>query len=128
VIDDLFSRSISDLVGVDYVSSNPAVNILDKNDAYIIELAAPGLKKADFIIKLEKDTISIRVKKEKEEQADKGYKRKEFDYSKFNKSFKIPEFINREKIEAVYKNGVLRLHLAKLDEAVDKGPKEIKIK
>jgi HSP20 family protein len=71
-------------------------------------------------------TISSEMKKESEENKN-GYKRKEFSYSSFSRSFYIPENVNREKIEASYNNGVLSVSLPKQEEEKSKISKTIEI-
>ncbi|HEX7493843.1 MAG TPA: Hsp20/alpha crystallin family protein, partial [Bacteroidales bacterium] len=71
-------------------------------------------------------TISSETKNESEDSKD-GYKRKEFSYSAFCRSFYIPENVNREKIEANYKDGVLTVSLPKQDEEKTRIAKQIEI-
>ena len=71
-------------------------------------------------------TISAETRTENEEKAD-GYKRKEFSYSSFCRSFYLPENVNREKIAASYKDGILSVELPKNDEEKAKLTKQIKI-
>jgi len=94
--------------------SIPAVNIKDLENAYDIELAAPGFQKEDFKINLEHGTLSISAerKTEKNEQED-NYTRKEFSYSSFSRSFSLPEDVKEEKVKAKYENGLLHLTLEK---------------
>ena len=92
----------------------PAVNILDSQKDFQIELAAPGLKKDDFKISIENGvlTISAETKEEKEEK-EKNYTRQEFSYESFCRAFTLPENASEEKIDAKYENGVLKLTVAK---------------
>jgi HSP20 family protein len=71
-------------------------------------------------------TISSEIKNEAEENKD-GYKRKEFSYSSFCRSFYIPENVNREKIAASYKDGILNIELPKQEEEKAKIARQIKI-
>lgn len=105
----------------------PAVNVKDNDKSYEIELAAPGLKKEDFTVKIVNDvlTISSEKKNEREEKKD-NYTRKEFNYSSFSRSFSLPANINENGISAKYENGVLKLTLAKNNNKTGKG-KEVKI-
>ena len=104
----------------------PAVNIKEDNNKFALELAAPGMKKNDFHINVEKDvlTISSERKEEKEEKKD-NYARREFYYSSFNRSFNLPDTIDIENIKADYKNGILSIILPKKEET--KVTREIKI-
>jgi HSP20 family protein len=108
----------------------PAVNVKENADNFSLELAAPGLKKEDFKIKLENDLLTIsRAHEEKNEETDEkgNYTRREFFYSAFSRSFRLPETVDGEKIDAKYIDGVLHLTLPKKEEAVEKGPREIAI-
>ncbi|MEI6047821.1 MAG: Hsp20/alpha crystallin family protein [Bacteroidota bacterium] len=109
-------------------SSMPAVNIREDEKSYVLELAVPGIDKNDLKIDINEDvlTISSETKSEKEENRD-GYKRKEFNYSTFCRSFYIPENANREKIEANCKEGVLTVELPKQEEEKNKIPRQINI-
>jgi HSP20 family protein len=109
-------------------SNSPAVNIREDDKNYVLDFAIPGLEKKDMKIDMNEDvlTVSSEVKKESEENKN-GYKRKEFSYSSFSRSFYIPENVNREKIEAVYKDGVLTVSLPKQEEEKSKVSKTIEI-
>jgi HSP20 family protein len=120
--DDFFSGLTS------RTSSMPAVNIREDEKNYFLDLAIPGIDKKDLKIDINEDvlTISSEKKTENEEERD-GYKRKEFSYSSFCRSFYIPENANKEKIEAGYKDGVLNVTLPKHEEEKTKITREIKI-
>ncbi|MCX6255843.1 MAG: Hsp20/alpha crystallin family protein [Bacteroidia bacterium] len=109
-------------------SSMPAVNIREDEKNFVLELAIPGVDKKDLKIDINEDvlTISSEIKNETEESKD-GYKRKEFSYSSFCRSFYIPENVNRDKIEANYKDGILSVGLPKELEEKNKITRQIKI-
>jgi HSP20 family protein len=98
-------------------SSMPAVNIKEDEKNYVLDLAIPGMDKKDLKIDINEDvlTISSESKEESSEERD-GYKKKEFNYSSFCRSFYIPENVNRDKIEANYKDGILTVSLPKMEE------------
>lgn len=105
----------------------PAVNVSETDKAYDIELAAPGLKKEDFHVKVVDGVLTISSEKKSEKEVkDKNYTRKEFNYASFSRSFTLPENVKEEEIKATYENGVLKLNIAKLAVAVSKA-KEIAI-
>ena len=108
-------------------SSMPAVNIREDEKNYNLELAVPGIDKKDLKIDINEDvlTISSETKNETEENRD-GYKRKEFSYSSFCRSFYIPENVNRDKIEANYKDGILSVELPKQEEEKTKSPDRLR--
>jgi len=109
-------------------NSMPAVNIRENEKNFTLELAVPGMDKKDLKIDINEDvlTISSETKNETEESSD-GYKRKEFSYSSFCRSFYLPENVNKEKIGASYKDGILSVELPKMEEEKNKISKQIKI-
>jgi len=109
-------------------SSMPAVNIRENDKNYVLDLAIPGIDKKDLKIDINEDvlTISSETKNESEESSD-GYKRKEFSYSSFCRSFYVPENVTREKIEANYKDGILSVALPKMEEEKSKINRKIEI-
>ena len=99
--------------------STPAVNIIENLPNFVLELAVPGLNKEDFAIEIEEDTLKITSKKveEKEEGLkDLKFLKKEFNYTSFERSFKLPENIETDNIQANYENGVLKVTLPKMEE------------
>ena len=108
-------------------NSLPAVNIREDEKRFILDLAVPGIEKKDLKIEFHEDilTISSEIKNESEESSD-GYKRKVFSYSSFSRSFQIPENINKDKIEANYKDGILSVALPKAEEK-NKISRQVKI-
>jgi HSP20 family protein len=109
-------------------SSMPAVNIKEDDKKYSLELAVPGIDKKDLKIDINEDvlTISSEQKHETEEKGN-GYKRKEFSYTSFCRSFYIPENVNKDKIEASYKDGILTVGLPKQEEEKSKITRQISI-
>lgn len=96
----------------------PAVNVKETNDDYLIELAAPGLKKDAFKIEVEEGilTISAEHKTENEEKRE-GYTRREFGFTNFTRRFTLPETADENNITATYTDGVLGINLPKKEEA-----------
>jgi HSP20 family protein len=106
----------------------PSVNITENEKAFNIELAAPGLEKKDFKIEVENDVLTISSEKEKEEKEEKkNYRRREYSYQSFSRSFDLPENSLADKIDAHYENGILKLTLPKKEITVSKPKKEIKV-
>ena len=99
------------------VTSMPAVNIAEKNDNYMVTLAAPGLKKEDFKIDLDGNMLTISSEKEEnKEEKDEKFTRQEYSYSSFSRSFTLPEDVKQEKIDASYQNGELKIVLPRKEE------------
>lgn len=117
VFDDFF-RPWSDWFGSERTMTVPAVNVADNKDDYRISVAAPGLKKNDFNIDVDGNMLTISCEKEESrEEKDERYSRKEYNYSSFSRSFTLPEEVIKDKIEAAYEDGVLRLTLPKTEQA-----------
>lgn len=107
--------------------SVPAINIIEHENSFRVELAVPGATKEDFKVNVNADNelvISLEKHEEKEEkepkdsdknkQGHKGtYLRREFSYSSFQQSFMLPDDVDREKISAKVENGVLTIDLPK---------------
>jgi len=96
-------------------STSPAVNIIENDNEYRVELAAPGLTKKDFRVDLHDDNhleVSMEKKSENENKGDK-YLRREFSYMNFRQSMILPDNIDKEKIEAKVEDGVLSISIPK---------------
>lgn len=111
----------------------PAINVFETEKEYKVELAAPGMTKEDFNVRIDEDNnlvISMEKKTEnKEEKKDGRYLRREFSYSKFQQTMILPENVEKEKIAAAVDNGVLNISLPKRsEEEVKKAQKQIEIK
>jgi HSP20 family protein len=109
-------------------TSMPAVNIREDEKKFVLELAVPGIDRKDLKIETHEDviTISSQNKNEKEETQD-GFKRREFSYSSFCRSFYLPDNVNKEKIGASYKDGILTVELPKEEEEKAKVSREVNI-
>ncbi|MBQ6074416.1 MAG: Hsp20/alpha crystallin family protein [Bacteroidales bacterium] len=101
--------------------ASPAVNIKETEKDFQIEIAAPGMTKEDFSVRVDNDeelVIALEKKNQKEEKHDKDttYLRREFSYTSYHQSFVLPENINLEEIKAEMVNGVLQITLPKVQE------------
>ena len=112
----------------------PAINVIENEKDYRVEVAAPGMSKEDFTIKLDEDNnlvISMEKKSEnKEENKHNGrYLRREFSYSKFQQTMILPDDVNKEGISASVEHGVLTIDLPKVTpQEVKKTERHIDIK
>lgn len=126
-MDNFFNRSISDFVGRD-TNASPAVNIVEDEAVFRIDLAAPGLDKADFTLKVEKDHLTIGAQKETTTETENtDYKRREFNYQSFQRSFQLSKNIDKEAITANYEDGILAITLPKKEVVVEDQVKTIEI-
>ena len=131
-IDNFFSRDLMDWNNSNFSSTNstiPAVNILENEESFVIEVAAPGMTKENFTVNLDGDhlLISSELKKETNEN-ETNYSRREFSYQSFQRSFTIPEgTVDGEKIMAKYTDGILKVTLPKREEFKPRPAKRIDI-
>lgn len=131
--DNFFGNDLMDWSNMNFSNTNttlPAVNVKETDEAYEIEVAAPGMEKKDFKLNYDNGrlTISSEKKDEKEEKNGDVVTRREFSYQSFQRSFTVPEtVVDAEKIAAKYDNGILHVILPKREEVKPKPVKEIKI-
>ncbi|MDR1341371.1 MAG: Hsp20/alpha crystallin family protein [Prevotellaceae bacterium] len=110
----------------------PAINVIESENDYRIEVAAPGMTKNDFCIHLDEDSnllISMEKKSENSEKNESSlYLRREFSYSKFEQKMILPKNVDREKISAKMEHGVLYVSVPKMKEdEIKKNTKLIEI-
>ncbi|RIJ37536.1 Hsp20/alpha crystallin family protein [Pontibacter oryzae] len=103
--------------GRQLMSDMPATNIREDDKGYSIELAAPGKQKDDFNIDVNEGMLTISSQKEenKTEEND-NYTRREYNYSSFSRSFRLPKGVKEDDIKANYKDGILHIHVPKGEE------------
>jgi len=115
---DLWDRNVS----------IPNANIIENEKSYKIELAIPGLDKKDIKIETDNGILTISTEKEEETNEENGrYKRREYSYDSFSRSFTLPENSYPDKIDAKYEKGILNLSIPKKDVTPLKPKKEIKV-
>ena len=109
----------------------PAINVKENDKAYIVELAAPGMKKEDFNVHINDEgnlIIKMESKQEqKEEDKSTRYLRREFSYSKFEQTLLLPDDVEKEQIKAKVEHGVLTVELPKHEEKKVKVSRQIEI-
>ncbi len=109
------------------VNVRPAVNVIENGSSFRIEVAAPGLEKEDFRVGIDKNVLSIEVNKKFIEAEGETYKRREFGYFEFKRSFQLPETVDSEGVGASYQNGILLINLPKKEEAKERPVRTIQI-
>ena len=115
---DVFDSILNDtFIGDKLISRVPAVNIAENENEFHIELAAPGLKKEDFKINLDKNVLNVSADKKVENVEGTKFSKREYNYTSFTRSFTLPETVDHSKIDAEYTDGVLKLTVAKREEA-----------
>ncbi len=115
--------------GVDSYKTNlPGVNIVEGETEFKLELAIPGQKKEDFKVEVDNDVLTISMESRDENEDTRGeYTRREFRYASFKRAFTLPESVNQDRIEADYKDGILKFVLPKKEEALPKAKRLIEI-
>ena len=109
--DDFFNDRYRYLLGMDSDFA-PAVNTQERKKSYVIEVAAPGLKKEDFEITVIDGRLTVSCEKGTEAEYDSnGYTHREFSTSSFSRSFQLPKDVDDEHISANYENGILEITL-----------------
>ncbi|MBQ9218804.1 MAG: Hsp20/alpha crystallin family protein [Muribaculaceae bacterium] len=119
-------------------TTSPAINVIEKDNEYDVELAAPGMTRDDFKVTLdEEQNLVVDLEKKVEtadgddaSKADSGrYLRREFSYTKFHQTLLLPDDVDREKISATCEHGVLKVVLPKFTpQEMKKETKVIEIK
>ena len=107
----------------------PAINVLENEHSYEIEVAAPGMKKDDFKVHIDENgNLAIEMEKktdEKEEKKNGHYLRREFSYSKFQQTMVLPDDVERDKISAKVENGVLNVIIPKVEKTKPEDSKRV---
>ena len=127
VFNDLFNTEFMPKAS----TTAPAINVKETDKAYIVELAAPGMKKEDFNVHIN-DEGNLMIKMEKKEETkddDKNarYLRREFSYSKFEQTLILPDDVEKDQIKAHVEHGVLTVELPKHEEQKVKVSRQIEI-
>src|SRR5687767_14762917 len=128
-INDVFESIFNDtFVPGRMTRTLPAVNMSESEDFYHVEMAAPGLRKEDFNVTVDRSMLTISCQNsDGNKKNDKRYAKKEYSYSSFMRSFNLPELADPNKIEASYENGILKLDISKREEAKSQA-REIELK
>ena len=120
LIDQFFTDSRLDVSNYENFSI-PKVNISENLQTFVLDFAMPGMKKEDVAIEIEKDQLKVSTKFSEENTSsdtNEGTKftRQEFNFGRFNRSFRLPENVDTEAIEATYEAGILSISIPKLQE------------
>lgn len=133
--DNWIPSVFSDFFDTDFMprlnATAPAINVVENDKEYKVEVAAPGMRKEDFQVHINNEgnlSIKMESKKEDEQKENKGrYLRREFSYSKFEQTLVLPEDIDKDKISAKVTDGVLRVLLPKNEVKVSNPSRQIAI-
>lgn len=107
----------------------PAINVKETPDQYVVEVAAPGLRKDDFDVNLNEDgDLTIKMDKhQKEEESQAHYLRREFNYATFEQTLTLPDDVDKQQISARVADGVLTVNLPKIKQEQTKVARSIEI-
>ena len=122
---DLFETRPLEKVG----GNVPAINVVETDNEYKLELAAPGMTKEDFKVHLNKDgNLVVELEKKNcgcKDKKECKYLRKEFSYSKFTQTLLLPDNADRENIDAQVLNGILKVRIPKLEKPRQEDQKKV---
>ena len=128
VFDEFLNSDLMNTVS----TTAPSVNVKETEKAYIVELAAPGVKKDYCRVHVDEDhnlCVAIENKFEhKEEDKHSHYLRREFSYTNYEQKYSLPDDVNEEEINAKVEDGILTIELPKLKKVEGKTKKQIEIK
>ena len=129
VFPSLINEFFNDDFGMSFLNrshSVPSVKSVENNDSFEIDLAVPGMKKEDFTIELNDKVLVISSETSNTMENDK-MRLNEFNFSSFQRSFRVPNSVDQDKIKANYKNGILKIKLPKRKESISKPNRVINI-
>ena len=129
VFPSLINEFFNDDFGMNFLNrshSVPSVNSLENNDSFEIDFAVPGMKKEDFTIELNDKVLVISSETSNTNENDK-MRLNEFNFSSFQRSFRVPDSVDLDKIKASYKNGILKIKLPKRKESISEPNRVINI-
>ena len=110
-----FNRELSEF------AFSPSAEITETDDEICLKLEVPGLEAKDLDIEVTEDAVAISGERQEETKSEeKGMKRSEFRYGKFERVIPLPARIQNDKVKAEYKNGVLNLTMSKSEEEKNK--------
>ena len=99
-------------------STAPAINVIEDDKDYKVEVAAPGMNKEDFKVNVTDDNYLVLTMEKKNESKDEDKKRKylrrEFSYHKFEQRLALPENANKDEIKATVNDGILTIDIPKI--------------
>lgn len=120
-INDLFDGHVGQARALPSATAGawvPLVDILESKDAYLIRAELPGMKKEDFSLEVHDGSLTVSGERKPEGLSDGvEYHRSERMHGRFSRSFYLPQTVNQERIKATYRDGILEIHVPKVEEA-----------
>lgn len=92
----------------------PRIDMSETDKELLLKVELPGMSEKDVEISINRDLLTISgEKKQENEHTEKGWYRMERQYGSFSRSIPLPYEVESDKVEAVYKNGVISIKLPK---------------
>ncbi len=126
VFNDFFDNSYMQRAN----STAPSINVAEDDKTYSVEVAAPGMTKDDFNIHIDDNgdlVINMEKKQQDEEKKGKKYLRREFSYTKYEQTLVLPDDVDKSKIAAEVKHGILCIELPKVAPSETKVARSIEV-
>ena len=123
-----FEDFINNFFGSNIYNDIPPYNIIDTDKEFLIEFSVPGFNKKDFSVEVEENNLKVSKLSSEKNKLENNFFKRQFNYSKFEKNFRIPEEVNIEKIYSIYDNGILKIFLPKIKEFKQSKIKSIQVK
>ncbi len=118
-LNDLANCSASDFAEREFVASRPSANVIEFENYYELQIAAPGVMKEEINIEVKEGIIIISANRTNDGEKKSKYRKRTFDYASFSRSFKLGKHVILDGIEANMKSGVLYIKLPKRDKSAD---------
>ncbi len=123
-----FEDFINNFFGSNIYNDIPPYNIIDTDKEFLIEFSVPGFNKKDFSVEVEENNLKVSKLSSEKNKLENNFFKRQFNYSQFEKNFRIPEEVNIEKIYSIYDNGILKIFLPKVKELKQNKIKSIQVK
>ena len=123
-----FEDFINNFFGSNIYNDIPPYNIIDTDKEFLIEFSVPGFNKKDFSVEVEENNLKVSKLSSEKNKLENNFFKRQFNYSKFEKNFRIPEEVNIDKINSIYENGILKIFLPKIKEFKQSKIKSIQVK
>jgi HSP20 family protein len=128
-LDRFFNSPLDEYFNFGRAISIPSVNVNETDDKYTLSIATPGLERKDIHVELDGNMLTIKAEKEEKEKEEKNgkFNRREYNYSSWSRSFTLPEDADGAGLKAEYKNGELRVEMARSAKHVKANVKKIAV-
>jgi HSP20 family protein len=114
LLHDVVNAPMKDVVNDKIKYTYPAVNVMEYDDHFMLQLAVPGYNKKEIEINVDNDELIISSSRENKDEV--KYQKREFNYGSFTRKFALPQEVVADKIEASFSDGILSIHIPKAEE------------